>query len=132
VTIRTEGILARFRRWLRHSPLVHLKQDPVQDLRSCVGILDRFLKDELRYPLEWDDFVSWPHVSPGIETVRERVAETERLFFSKDLGERRKGFDAVLAERNRIAAIVGLPVLEWAAFNSGLPPNKSLERTRER
>jgi hypothetical protein len=110
---------------------VHLKQESVHDLRSCLGLLDRFLGDGLRYPLEWDDFVSWPHASPGIETVRENVAATEPSFFSSDPTERREGFERVLAERNRIAAIIGMPVREASAFG-GLPPNTSLERTRDR
>jgi hypothetical protein len=110
---------------------VHLKQEPIHDLRSCLGLLDRFLGDGLRYPLEWDDFVSWPHVSPGIEAVREKVAATEPLFFSSDPSERREGFEIVLAERNRLAAIIGVPARELSALG-GLPPNTSLERTRER
>ncbi len=130
MSVPTEGLLARLRRWLRNSPHVHVKQDPVHDLRSCLGLLDRFLGDGLRYPLEWDDFVSWPHDSPGIEAIRENVAATEALFFSSDPTERRVGFEKVLAERNRIAAIIGVTVRESSTF-AALPPNTSFERTRE-
>jgi hypothetical protein len=115
---------------LRDSQHVHLKQEPVHDLSSCLGLLDRFLGDGLRYPLEWDDFISWRHHNPGIESVREALADTEALFFSSDPLKRREGFEIVLAERNRIAAIVGLPARDTSA-PGGLPPNTSLERTRE-
>src|SRR4051812_44959451 len=100
MSVPTKGLLARLHCWLRNSPHVHLRQQPVHDLRSCLDLLDRFLGDGLKYPLEWDDFVSWPHVSPGIDSVREIVAATEPLFFSSDSTERRKGFERVLAERN--------------------------------
>ena len=130
MSVLTEGILARFRRWLRNSPHVHVKRVSVHDLRTCLDLLDRFLGDDLRYPLEWDDFVSWPHDSPGVEAVRENVADIEPLFFSIDSNERRKGFERVLEERNRVAAVLGMAALEASTFG-GLPPNTSFERTRK-
>ena len=97
------------RRWLRSSPRVHLRERPVSDLSSCLALLDRFLDDRLRYPLEWDDFISWNHDSPGIESIRLVMADTEPMFFSKDRSQRHQARAIVVAERNRIAAIVGMP-----------------------
>jgi hypothetical protein len=96
------------RRWLRNSSRIHLREQPVSDLRSCVALLDRFLDDRLRYPLEWDDFISWNHDSPSIESIRLIVADTEPMFFSKDPSQRRRARAMVITERNRVAAIVGL------------------------
>jgi hypothetical protein len=87
-----------------------MREQPAHDLRSCVAVIDRFLDGKPSYPLEWDDFVSWPHDSPGIEAVRLVIAPTEQLFFSKDLAKRQEGAEIVLAERNRIAAIAGIPM----------------------
>ena len=101
-------IIAKLRGWLRASPRVHLREVPAHDLRSCVELLDRFLDDDLKYPLEWDDFVSWPHEAPGIECIRQTVAATEPLVFSKDAAEVSRGIQLIVAERNRVAALVGM------------------------
>jgi len=86
-----------------------VREQPVQDLKSCVSLLDRFLDGGLRYPLEWDDFVSWTHQDPTIEAARVAVAATEPLFFSGDDAKRAKAVEIVVAERNRIAVMAGMP-----------------------
>jgi len=53
-------------------------------MSELVEILDRFLNGSMRYPLEWDDFISWENSNPNIEAIRNRIAETEPLFFSKN------------------------------------------------
>lgn len=108
-------MLKRIRQWLKYSSHVHAREEPASDLSSLVALIDRFLDSQPRYPLEWDDFVSWKHRSPGIDAVREAIAATEPLFFSKDPLKRRQGFEIVLAERNRAAALAGLSPREFSA-----------------
>ena len=100
-------ILRKLAHWLRHSSHVHIRQHGVQSLSDLVGLLDRFLDDELRYALEWDDFISWENSAPGIEAIRERIAQTEPLFFSKDPAQIAKGVEIVVEERNRAASFAG-------------------------
>lgn len=116
------AVLVRLRRWFQQSPRVHLREQPVHDLRSCLGLLDRFLDGATRYPLEWDDFISWESDSPGIESVRDRFASLEPLFMSKDSRDRERARSVFLEERNKLAALVGAPA------RAELPSNPSLER----
>ncbi|HEY5237661.1 MAG TPA: hypothetical protein VIJ62_04710 [Rhizomicrobium sp.] len=77
-------------------------------MQQLVGLLDRFLEGKMNYELEWDDFISWKNSNPNIELIRERIAETEPLFFSKKTSDRKNAFDLLVEERNRAAAIIGL------------------------
>jgi hypothetical protein len=65
------------------------------------------LDDDLRYLLEWDDFISFESQTPAIESIRDRIADTELLFFSKDLTQINRGIAIVLSERNQAAALIG-------------------------
>jgi hypothetical protein len=60
------------------------------------------------YPLEWDDFVSWPHANPNIEVIRNALAATEPLLLSKIPEQIRRGVEIVVSERNRAAALLGI------------------------
>ena len=115
-------MLARLRQWLKHSRRVHIREKPVHDLRSCLELLDRFHDGTTRYPLEWDDFISWENDNPGIEVIRNRIAVLEPLFFSKDAHDRQRAVSLFLEERNKLAAILGAPA------RAELPSNPSLER----
>jgi hypothetical protein len=86
-----------------------VREDPVRDLRSCLGLLDRFLDGTTGYPLEWDDFISWPSDSPRVEAIRERLAALEPLFFSKGTHDRERALSLLLEERNRLAALLCMP-----------------------
>ena len=112
-------MLALIRKWLQNSSRVHHRQQPVHDLRSCVALMDRFLDNAVAYPLEWDDFISWEHEKPGIEEIRSRIGATERLFFSKASGDHAKAVEIVVAERNRVAAIIGLAARQKPRVGSG-------------
>jgi hypothetical protein len=94
-------------KWIRTSPHVHLSQKRLETFEELVALLDRFLDGKLQYPLEWDDFISWKNSNPNIETIRERIAETEPLFFSKALSSRIGAAELLVKERNRIAALIG-------------------------
>ena len=111
-------MLKKLANWLKESQHLHLRQGDVSALSELVGLLDRFLSDSLRYPLEWDDFVSWKNSAPAIESIRERVAATEPLFFSSDPSDRVKGAETVLEERNRAAAILGEPARTLDSYDA--------------
>jgi len=101
-------MLRRLRDWLRTSSRVHI-HEPVSDVRACVDLLDRFLDGAMRYPLEWDDFISWEHSNPHIEATRQAIAPTEPLFISGDLAQQSQGVDIVVFQRNRLAKLAGVP-----------------------
>jgi hypothetical protein len=97
------------RRTLQQSSHVHLREENVSSPRDVVQLIDRFIDGKVRYPLEWDDFISWEHSSVGIEAVRQRIAALEPLFFSEHADDREEALLRLVAERNQLAAIVGLP-----------------------
>lgn len=95
--------------WLNNSSRIHVRASPVQDLEELVSLIDRFVDDNVRYPLEWDDFVSWPHKDPRIETARRIFEDSERLLFSTVCDERKKYIQILLNERNKVAQLINLP-----------------------
>jgi hypothetical protein len=111
-------VLKKLTSWLRNSEHIHVRQPEISTLSELIELLDRFLGNSARYPLEWDDFVSWTNQAPAIEAIRQRIATTETLFFSQDPAERSKGADIVLAERNRAAALVGQPARTLRSYDA--------------
>jgi hypothetical protein len=111
-------VLKKLANWLKGSQHFHLRQGDVSTLSDLVGLLDRFLGNNSRYPLEWDDFVSWKNSAPAIESIRERIAATEPLFFSADPDDRVKGAEIILEERNRAAAMVGEPARTLHSYDA--------------
>jgi hypothetical protein len=108
----------RIAHWLRHSPHVHIRQGGVQSLSDLVELIDRFVDDELRYVLEWDDFISWDHSTPEIEAIRARIAATEPLFFSKDPEKVAHANELLLEQRNQAALLAGKAVRTRAASDA--------------
>src|SRR5262245_48289338 len=102
-------MLRWLRRALQQSSYVHLRENNVSSPRDLVDLIDRFIDDKVRYPLEWDDFVSWEHASAGIESARQRIAALEPLFFSKSEADREEALRRLVSERNQLAATVGMP-----------------------
>jgi hypothetical protein len=102
-------MLKKLLSFLRTSRNVHLRQAPPNQISELVALLDRFLDDRLNYELEWDDFISWQHANPNIETIRLRIAESEALFFSDAIADRKRAVEMLIDERNRAAALVGGP-----------------------
>lgn len=103
-----QALLNRIRSWLRQSPRLHVRQQAPADLRSMVALIDRFVDGSVKYPLEWDDFISWEHAIPSIERFRVRIAALEPLLFSTSVEDRRGFFGKLLIIRNEAAALVGL------------------------
>ncbi len=77
-----------FLRWLRNkfrtSAVVHVHEE-VGSLADAIDVIDRFLADEVNYPLEWDDFISWEHPNATIERLRTEIGEFEPLLLSGEL-----------------------------------------------
>jgi len=94
--------------WLRHSHRVHLRTSAVNTYPELVALIDRFIDGSLRYPLEWDDFISWQSNVPNIEVIRARIAETEPLFFSANRTERAQAVSPLVQQRNIAASFSGL------------------------
>jgi hypothetical protein len=93
--------------FFRTSSRIHVRQPPPSQISDLVALLDRLLDGRLSYELEWDDFISWQHSNPNIEAIRRRIAETERLFFSDAISDRKRAVEMLVGERNRAAALIG-------------------------
>lgn len=104
-----DQIFTKVRRWLRTSPRVHVREHGVNSLTDVVDLIDRFVDGRMNYELEWDDFISWSHENSFIADVIERISQYEPLLFSKARSDRMKYISHLIEERNRVAAIVGLP-----------------------
>jgi hypothetical protein len=101
-------MLKKLSSWFRNSPHFHLRQKSPETIQELVELLDRFLDGNLNYELEWDDFISWTSQNPNIEKIRERIAKTEPLFFSKNSSDRELAVKLLVSERNNAAALISL------------------------
>lgn len=61
----------------------------------------------MKYPLEWDDFISWEQTNPNLEAVREAIGRHEAWLFSGNKAKRIAYLQRVIEERNRLAALLG-------------------------
>lgn len=100
----------RLTTWLQRSERVHVRARGVSSLGDVVDLIDRFLDDRVRYPLEWDDFITWKHGSIHIEKVRRLIEQHEPLLFSKTSSDRKKYVAMLIEERNRVAKVIGSPL----------------------
>jgi hypothetical protein len=100
--------------WLKErlirSSIVHLHQEPVQSVGDLIGLIDRFLFDGVRYPLEWDDFSSWRSDNPHVEKLRLEIASLEPLLFSARDDDREEYRARLLKIRNDIASLLRINV----------------------
>jgi len=80
----------------------------IQNVREVIDLMDRFLFGELNYPFEWDDFISWEHANPLVESIREDISSVEPLYFSQQLADREKAKTQLIEKRNELAASYGM------------------------
>lgn len=99
------NILKKVRQWMVKSTVVHQYEDPASDLPSLVGVLDRFIDNNPKYGLEWDDFISWEKPNAHAEQVRLRLAPFEGLLFSGSKADRAEYVAKVFEEREKVAAL---------------------------
>lgn len=90
------------------SKRVHLRQRKVHTLRQAIDLIDRFISNELAYPLEWDDFISWSNANVSVEQMRDQIADLEPFFMSKDKEKRASALEQLITCRNKYATLVGL------------------------
>jgi hypothetical protein len=89
------------------SKRVHIHVAKVRTIRQAIDLIDRFIANELEYPLEWDDFVSWSNANLTVEELRNQIADLEPLFFSKDKGTRAHALECLINYRNKYAVLIG-------------------------
>lgn len=97
------------RRFFVQSSAVHVRQETATSTRDLVALIDRFLDGPMRYPLEWDDFISWKSSNPHVEEVRLRIGNLEPMLFSKNNHERALYATMLVTERNQLARLLGIP-----------------------
>lgn len=102
------------RRFFQQSSRLHIRENNARNLHELVALIDRFLDDKIRYPLEWDDFISWKNENAQVEEFRIAIAEFEPLLFSKAPDHRREYVCHILAQRNRAAAQIRIPIRDFA------------------
>jgi hypothetical protein len=94
---------------LKRSKHLHVRGTEVDSPVKAIDLVDRFIDDKLRYPLEWDDFISWKNSNRSVEHLREQLAALEPLFFSKDKTLRHQAVVAMIQLRNHYAKLLGIP-----------------------
>ena len=109
-------LIKLFRNFLTSSSHFHIRKRPVSSIRELVDLTDRFLADEVAYPLEWDDFIAWKHANPTVEEFRRRVSDLEGMLCSANKADRQRYMIHVIEERNRIAAFLGIPERALASY----------------
>ncbi len=100
------------KRFLEQSSHIHIRQDVAATPGDLVDLIDRFIDGQPRYPLEWDDFISWTQRNPNVEAARQAIGQYEWMLFSDSLAKRNVYCCRVIEERNRLAATIGRPARE--------------------
>jgi hypothetical protein len=98
---------AWLKRIFEQSPRVHIRQDVGATPGDLIDLIDRFMDGSTRYPLEWDDFISWEQTNPNVEAVRREIGAHEGWLFSKDRAKINAYGFRVVEQRNRLAAMIG-------------------------
>ena len=107
------GLFDTIRHWLRTSSHVHIRQKGVNSISDLVDLIDRFIDGSMDYDFEWDDFISWEHENHFIESVRQAIESHEPLLLAKKGTLDHVKYDInLINERNRAAAMIGLPLRE--------------------
>ena len=102
-------VLDKLKAFLYKSPRIHLRACRISTLSDLLDLLDRFEYGPMKYPLEWDDFISWKHENRYIDGIRETLESNEALLVSKNPSDRQAFFEILRRERNKVAAVMGLP-----------------------
>ena len=103
------GLGSWLKRHLIQSSRFHLHQEVAATPGELIDLIDRFIDGPMRYPMEWDDFISWEQANPSVEAVRQTIGAYESELFSGTKAGRNAYRRQVIEERNRLAAIIGRP-----------------------
>lgn len=107
-----KNLIHKLREKLNTSTLVHARKKNVGNLNDLVDLIDRFINGNVRYELEWDDFISWKHENAYVESVRSKFELNESLLFSKSSLDRKKYISILLEERNKLASVLAIKPYE--------------------
>lgn len=113
-------IFRLLRSWLHTSSHFHIREHGVTSLNDAVRLIDRFIDGNLEYPLEWDDFISWRHDNIEVDNLVDAIGRYEPLLFSKKSSDRTVYVERLLEERNRVAALIGVPTRDRACQDNGV------------
>jgi hypothetical protein len=102
-------LLSAFRSFFIHWNRIHLIGGGPENIREVVSVMDRFLDGPRRYDVEWWDFITWQTDHAAVEQVRKRIETFAHLLFSNEPRERDLFDVRVMGERNRLAALLGIP-----------------------
>jgi hypothetical protein len=102
-------LVNRIRDYFKRSKRIHLRSN-VETVSDAIRLIDRFLDGTMRYPLEWDDFISWENENPSVEVLRAKIADLEPGFMSRDAGGKQEAINETVRLRNQYAALVGIPI----------------------
>jgi hypothetical protein len=109
----------KFIRWLSdcmvRSSVVHARGREITSVKEAIRLMDRFVDNDVEYPLQWDDFISWKNPNPSVEKVRDELADLEPYFFSRDRQVKRQGAIKVIDIRNKYAMQLGVPLRDTLA-----------------
>ena len=104
----------KFIRWLSdcmvRSSVVHIRGQKITSVKEAIQLMDRFVDNNVEYPLQWDDFVSWKNPNPSVEKVRDELADLEPYFFSRDRQMKSQGANKIINVRNKYAMQLGVPL----------------------
>jgi hypothetical protein len=103
------GLRTWLKRVLEQPSHVHLAQEVAGTPGDLIDLIDRFIDGPMRYPLEWDDFISWEQANPNVEAARQAIGQYEPWLFSQSAAKKNAYAYRVIEERNRLAAIIGRP-----------------------
>lgn len=95
--------------FLRDSSHVHVREE-INSVSDAIELIDRFIDGSLRYPLEWDDFISWENATQGVGRLREEIGQLEPMFFSSDKNVRMAAHRRLLEIRNRFATFNSIAI----------------------
>jgi hypothetical protein len=104
------------KRFFEQSSHIHARQDVAGTPGELIELIDRFVDGPMRYPLEWDDFISWEQANPNVERVRRSLGRNESWLFSRSKSKRNAYVYRLVEERNRLAAAIGEPQRELPAI----------------
>lgn len=99
------------RKWLmsllKTSHRVHLHRS-VTSVAEAIGVIDRFIDGNPKYPLEWDDFISWESSLAGVERMRNEIKTMEPMFLSQDRTVRLQAHRKLIEIRNYYSTFNGI------------------------
>ena len=110
------GAILRRLRTITLGPVIfHVRGNPPGSTDELIDLLDRFVDEKLKHPMEWDDFISWDNGNQHVRAARAAIGAFEPLLFSSRLDDRADYAEAVVRERNMLAALLGRPARQAPA-----------------